>query len=166
MKIEYHNLFTHFVFVTQNRIPLILEKNRERIEKYITGIVNNNHSKLYSIYANPEHAHILVSRSPVLSEEELATIVADSSASFINKNKLCIGSFSWQQSASANAPGGHHAHETQANPNHLHRNLQSKTACGQRRRPSLQTFSKELPTLDMIHPSRCHRIYCRRCPIH
>ena len=101
MKIEYHNLFTHFVFVTQNRIPLILEKNRERIEKYITGIVNNNHSKLYSIYANPEHAHILVSRSPVLSEEELATIIADSSANFINKNKLSRGAFSWQQSASA-----------------------------------------------------------------
>ena len=91
MKIEYHNLFTHFVFVTQNRIPLILEKNRERIEKYITGIVNNNHSKLYSIYANTEHAHLLISRSPLLSEEDLATIIADSSTNFINKNKLSKG---------------------------------------------------------------------------
>jgi REP element-mobilizing transposase RayT len=39
----------------------IPEMNRERIEKYITGIVNNNNSKLYSIYANPEHVHFLVS---------------------------------------------------------------------------------------------------------
>jgi len=101
MKIEYHNLYTHFILITQDRIPSIPEKNRERIEKYITGVITNNHSKLYSIYANPEHVHILVSRSPKLSEEILATIVADSSLKFINDNKLSIGTFAWQQSASA-----------------------------------------------------------------
>lgn len=101
MKIEYHNLYTHFVLITQNRIPSITEKNRERIEKYITGVINNSHSKLYGIYANPEHVHILVSRSPKLSEEVLATIVADSSLKFINENKLSQGTFAWQQSASA-----------------------------------------------------------------
>ena len=101
MKIEYHNLYTHFILVTQNRTPSISEKSRERIEKYITGIINNNHSKLYSIYANPEHVHFLVSRSPKISEEVLVTIVADSSSRFINDNKLCAGVFAWQESASA-----------------------------------------------------------------
>ena len=101
MKIEYHNLYTHFILITQNRIPSIPQKNRERIEKYITGVINNNHSKLYSIYANPEHIHILASRSPRLSEEILATIVADSSSKFINDNKLSPGVFAWQESASA-----------------------------------------------------------------
>ncbi len=101
MKIEYHNLYTHFILITQNRIPLISEKNRERVEKYITGIVNNNHSKLYSVYANPEHVHFLVSRSPKLSEEALLTIVADSTSRFINENKLAAGVFSWQDSSSA-----------------------------------------------------------------
>ena len=51
MKIEYNNLYTHFVFTTSNRQPIILEKFRDRIEKYITGIVNNNACKMYSIYA-------------------------------------------------------------------------------------------------------------------
>ena len=101
MKIEYNNLYTHFIFITLNRLPIILEKNRQRIEKYITGIVNNNDSKLYAIYANPEHVHILISRSPKLSEEDLATIITKSSFQFINENKLCIGRFSWQESASA-----------------------------------------------------------------
>ena len=101
MKIEYHNLYTHFILITQNRIPSIPQKNRERIEKYITGVINNNDSKLYSIYANPEHIHILASRSPKLSEEALATIVADSSSKFINDNLLGLGVFAWQQSASA-----------------------------------------------------------------
>ena len=77
------------------------EMNRQRIEKYITGIVNNNDSKLYAIYANPEHVHVLLSRSPKLSEEVLATILAESSERFINENKLCVGRFAWQKSASA-----------------------------------------------------------------
>ncbi|MDD3567512.1 MAG: transposase [Bacteroidales bacterium] len=101
MKIEYNNLYTHFVFVTFHRLPLIKGENRVRIEKYITGIVNNNDCKMYAIYANPEHLHFLISRSPSLSEEEIGTIVANSSAKFINENKLCVGNFAWQSSASA-----------------------------------------------------------------
>jgi putative transposase len=101
MKIEYNNLYNHLILITHNRFPIILEKNRQRIEKYITEIVKNKDSKLYVIYANPEHIHILLSRSPKLSEEDLATIIADSSKQFINENKLCVGRFEWQESASA-----------------------------------------------------------------
>ena len=101
MKIKYNNLYTHFIFITLNRLPVIKEKNRSRIEKYITGIANNNASKLYAIYANPEHVHFLISRSPKLSEEYLATIIAESSERFINDNKLCAGRFAWQKSAAA-----------------------------------------------------------------
>lgn len=101
MKIEYNNLYTHFIFITLNRAVIIQEKNRQRIEKYITGIVNNNNSKLYAIYTNPEHVHLLISRSPKLSEEDLATIITKSSAQFINENKLCLEKFDWQESASA-----------------------------------------------------------------
>jgi putative transposase len=101
MKIEYNNLYTHFVFTTIHRSPIILEKHRERIEKYMTGIVNNNDSQLYAIYANPEHVHFLVFRSPKISEENLATVVATSTQKFINQNKLCDFKFAWQESASA-----------------------------------------------------------------
>ena len=86
MKIEYNNLYIHFVFTTLRRQPALPENNRVRIEKYITGIVNNNSSKLYAIYANPEHIHFLVSRAPEISDEKLATIVADSSEKFIIEN--------------------------------------------------------------------------------
>ena len=101
MKTQYNNLYTHFIFITLNRLPVIHEVHRTRIEKYITGIVNNNDSKLYAIYANPEHVHFIISRSPKLSEEYLSTIIAESSERFINDNKLCAGQFAWQESASA-----------------------------------------------------------------
>lgn len=101
MQIQYHNLYTHFILITGNRLPIIEEQHRIRIEKYMTGVVNNNGSKLYSIYANPEHVHFLASRSPNVSEEVLATIVAESTERFININDLCYRQFKWQQSASA-----------------------------------------------------------------
>ena len=101
MKIEYHNLYTHFIMITKNRYPFIKEAHRIRIEKYITGIINNSASKLYAIYANPEHVHFLVSRSPKISEETLLKKAADSSQQFIIENKLSSGNFSWQETASA-----------------------------------------------------------------
>ncbi len=101
MKIEYHNLYIHFILTTLHRQPIIPEKNRIRIEKYITGIVNNNQSKLYAVFANPEHVHLLISKNPGFSDEKILTIVAESSTSFINENKLAVGNFAWQQTASA-----------------------------------------------------------------
>lgn len=101
MTIEYNNLYTHFIFTTLHGEPVIHENNRERIEKYVTGIVNNSECRLYSIFANPEHMHFLASRAPVISEEKLAMIVAESSEKFINENKLCKTKFSWQQTCAA-----------------------------------------------------------------
>ena len=39
---EFIEIRADFVFTTQDRFPCIAEIHRERIEKYITGIVNNN----------------------------------------------------------------------------------------------------------------------------
>ena len=80
---------------------MIKEESRDRIEKYMTGIVAKHHSKIYSIYANPEHVHFLASKSPKISEEILATVVADSTQRFINDNKLISGNFAWQESCAA-----------------------------------------------------------------
>ncbi|MGE5812285.1 MAG: transposase [Ignavibacteria bacterium] len=82
---EYNNLYTHFIFITLNRLPLIHEVYRIRIDKYITGIINYNDSKLYSIYANPDHFHFIVSRSPKLSMEYLSTIISESSERFMHR---------------------------------------------------------------------------------
>ena len=101
MEIKYNNLYTHFVFITRNRKPVILEENRERIEKFITGVLRNYHCKLYAIYANPEHIHFLISRNPKISEQYIATIIEDTTTTFINENKLVKGTFKWQTTASA-----------------------------------------------------------------
>jgi len=101
MEVLYNNLYTHFVFTTKDRIAVIEEEHRDRIEKYISGIVNNHGCKMYSVYANPEHVHFLVSRDPAMSEKYLAELIANASEIFINNNNLCKGRFHWQTSCSA-----------------------------------------------------------------
>ena len=49
--------------------------------------------QIIAIYANPEHVHFLISRSPELSRQQLATIIADSSERFTNENKLSTKKF-------------------------------------------------------------------------
>ncbi len=67
MKADYNNLYIHFVFTTSNRLPIINEQHRNRIEKYITGVVKNHKCRLYAIYANPEHMHFLLSKNSSIS---------------------------------------------------------------------------------------------------
>ena len=101
MKIEYYSLYTHFIFITLNRLPLIPVKNRQRIEKYITGVVNHLNCKMCAIYANPEHVHYLVARTPEMDEERLAGIIEASTNQFINENRLSLGRFQWQDTCTA-----------------------------------------------------------------
>jgi REP element-mobilizing transposase RayT len=101
MKVKYNSLYTHFVFTTQDKLRIITEPHRVRIEKYISGVVNHHGCKMYAIYANPEHVHFLVSRDPAMSEQELAELIANVSEIFINDNRLCAGRFKWQTSCSA-----------------------------------------------------------------
>jgi hypothetical protein len=59
MKIEYNNLYTHLDFTTLHRLPLIVDMHRERIEKYITGIMKTNFVyeafiKFYQKTVNPK----------------------------------------------------------------------------------------------------------------
>jgi len=101
MKAEYNNLYIHFVLTVKDREKLIREKHRGRIEKYITGIFQKYDCRLYCIYANPEHVHILISKSPSISENEVISRVAASTVAFINKERLCDGRFLWQDTCSA-----------------------------------------------------------------
>ena len=54
----YSQIYIQVVFATKGRETLIEDKNRQEIEKYITGILTNKGQKLIAIYANPDHLHL------------------------------------------------------------------------------------------------------------
>ena len=55
----YYQCYVHLIFAVKNPECLIHESNREKIQQYICGIVNQDKCKLIRIYCNPDHTHIL-----------------------------------------------------------------------------------------------------------
>ncbi len=92
----YTQIYVQIVFAVQGKENLIVAKNRERLEKYICGIVSGKKSKPLAIYCNPDHTHILIGLHPSISISDMTRDIKANSSKWINENKLVIGKFNWQ----------------------------------------------------------------------
>lgn len=101
----YTQLYIHIVFAVKYRIAAIQTEWEERLHKYITGIVQNNGHKLLAINSAEDHTHLFIGLNPNQSISELMRLVKGDSSEFINKEKLTIGKFSWQDGYGAFSNG-------------------------------------------------------------
>jgi putative transposase len=91
----YSQLYIQVVFNVQGRQHFIAEEFRERLQQYITGIVQHKGQKLLAIYCMPDHIHMLVSIKPDIAVSDLVRDVKANSGSFIKSN---LGNtFNWQK---------------------------------------------------------------------
>ena len=94
----YSQIYLQFIFAVKGRENLIQENYREELQKYITGIIQNKGQKLISIYANPDHIHILVSFKKLdISISKFVKEIKVSSTNFINEKKFLNAPFNWQE---------------------------------------------------------------------
>jgi REP element-mobilizing transposase RayT len=93
----YTQIHIHAVFAVQNRISLIQKEWQDELYKYITGIIENNGHKQLQIGGMPDHVHILFGMRPTQSISDLMQDIKGSSSLWINKKRLVIGKFSWQE---------------------------------------------------------------------
>ncbi|MCR4032483.1 MULTISPECIES: IS200/IS605 family transposase [Flavobacterium] len=93
----YSQIYIQIVFAVKGRTNLIKEENREELHKFITGIVSNRDQKLLSIFAMPDHVHILIGMKPNLSLSDLVRDIKAGSSKFINDNKWISTKFNWQE---------------------------------------------------------------------
>jgi len=95
------NTFTqihiHAVFAVQNRFSLINKSWQERLYKYIISIIQKHGHKVLSIGGMPGHIHILFGFRPTQALSVLIQEVKRDSSEWINKEKLAMGRFSWQE---------------------------------------------------------------------
>lgn len=92
----YTQLYIHFVFAVKYRKATIAEEWENRLQKYITGIVQNNGHKLLAINTMPDHLHLFVGLNPKQSISELMRLVKGDSSEFINKEGFSKRMFYWQ----------------------------------------------------------------------
>lgn len=93
----YTQIHIQVVFSVQNRECIILNRWKDELYKYITGIVQNNNHKLLAIGGMPDHIHILFGLRPSQSLSDLMQDVKGDSSKWINGKRLTKGRFSWQE---------------------------------------------------------------------
>lgn len=67
------------------------------MEKYITGIIQNNEHKLLAIYVMPDHIHIFIGYNVNQSVPDLVENIKTSSNAWIKDHKLSKYKFEWQK---------------------------------------------------------------------
>jgi REP element-mobilizing transposase RayT len=93
----YTQIHIHAVFAVQNRMSLIDLSWQERLYKYIIAVIQKHDHKVLSIGGMPDHIHILFGFRPTQSLSNLIQEVKRDSSEWINKGKLVMGQFSWQE---------------------------------------------------------------------
>lgn len=93
----YTQLYVHYVFAVQNRLCLIHSEWQDDLYKYMSGIIDQQGHKLYVINGMSDHIHLLVSMTPKQAPSDLMYHLKRSSSLWINKNRLSVRKFSWQE---------------------------------------------------------------------
>ncbi len=93
----YSQIYIQIVFTVKGRQNLIPHQHREELHKYISGIVQKRNQKLLSIFAMPDHIHVLVGLKPNISISDLVRDIKAGSSKFISDSKWLTSKFSWQE---------------------------------------------------------------------
>jgi putative transposase len=93
----YTQCYVHLVFTPKHRQALIKKEWKNDLEKYITGIVQNNKHKMLAIGAMPDHIHIFIGYYLNQTIPDLVEAIKVSSNHWIKENNLSIHKFDWQK---------------------------------------------------------------------
>jgi REP element-mobilizing transposase RayT len=95
------NTFTqihiHIVFAVQNRMSLLNKLWQERLYKYMIAVIQKHGHKVLAIGGMPDHVHILFGFRPAQALSKLVQELKRDSSEWINKEKLVMGKFQWQE---------------------------------------------------------------------
>ena len=93
----YTQCYFHLVFAVKNRDALIKKVWKDKLEMYITGIVQNHRHKMLAIGAMSDHIHIFLGYNVNHLLPELVEEIKTSSNTFIKEKKLSEFKFEWQK---------------------------------------------------------------------
>lgn len=89
--------YVQIVFAVKNRDAALHKGIRNRVFEYISGIITEMKHKSIIVNGVSDHVHILIGLNPAISISDTVHDIKRSSSLFINKEKLCMGKFAWQE---------------------------------------------------------------------
>jgi REP element-mobilizing transposase RayT len=93
----YSQVYHQLVFAVQGRENLIRAETKDRIHKYLTGILQGEGHKMLAIGGMPDHIHIFYGHSPKQAISDLVRVLKTRSTTFIKSERLSPFNFSWQE---------------------------------------------------------------------
>lgn len=93
----YSQAYFHLVFSPKNRAALLGRSWKNELEKYITGIIQNNNHKLLAINSMPDHIHIFIGYNLNQTIPDLVENIKTSSNAWIKENNFSKYKFDWQK---------------------------------------------------------------------
>ncbi|MDM8557686.1 IS200/IS605 family transposase [Candidatus Parabeggiatoa sp. HSG14] len=92
----YTQILYQIIFSTKDREPTLVKEDREKLFRYIWGILKNNKSHLYRINGMEDHIHILTSLHPTIALSSLVKDIKVASSKFIKENQVFPNFGYWQ----------------------------------------------------------------------
>ena len=96
MSNTYTQIYIQCIAAVKFRQAIIDLSWKERLHKYITGIVQNNGHKMISVNSMPDHLHLFMGLRPDQSISDIMRLVKGESSEWINKQKFTPAAFRWQ----------------------------------------------------------------------
>jgi len=93
----YTQIYIQFVFAVKARESLIQSSWKNELYKYITGIVQNNKSKMLAVNGMSHHIHIFIGYKPTVAIPDLVKDIKVASSLWVNDKRLSKHKFNWQE---------------------------------------------------------------------
>ena len=89
-------LYTHLIFSTKNRVPMISNEIQEDLRAYLGGILRELNSPAITAGVVKDHVHLLYRHSKNISLAKLVEEVKKSSSKWIKTKGNTYNKFFWQ----------------------------------------------------------------------
>lgn len=93
----YSQIYIHVVFAVKHRACLLQKPWRERLFRYMSGIIDGKKQKSIIVNGVSDHVHILIGMKPSVLLSDLVRDVKNNSTNFINQEKFLNQKFMWQE---------------------------------------------------------------------
>jgi len=93
----YTQILYQVVFTTKNIEGVLVKDNREKLYRYIWGIIKNHKSVLYQINGTEDHIHIATHVHPSVSLSNFVKDIKQASSIWIKEENIFPEFTSWQR---------------------------------------------------------------------
>ena len=96
MSRTFSQLFTHIVFSTKDRTPLIVPDLKPELHAYLGGLTRELKGKALTINGMEEHVHLLVSLPPAISISHALRFIKTNACKWVHEKWPPRSAFAWQ----------------------------------------------------------------------